>query len=187
MVQTPLKEITLKDFLDLPETEPASEYVDGRIIQKPMPKADHSGIQTDLAAAINNSIRTDKVGRAFSELRCTFGGSSIVPDITVLPWDSIPRSQDGALSGELLGAPTWMIEILSAKQSQSKVVRKILRAIDQGTEMGWLIDPAEKLVFTYRPNLPTELWEATGDRLPTPAFASNFSLSVAALVGWLYA
>lgn len=38
MVQTPTKILTLEEFLEQPETEPASEYIDGQIIQKPMPQ-----------------------------------------------------------------------------------------------------------------------------------------------------
>ncbi|MBU7587489.1 MAG: Uma2 family endonuclease, partial [Nostoc sp. TH1S01] len=53
MVQIPAKTFTLAEFLDLPETAPASEYIDGRIIQKPMPQGEHSAIQTELAPAIN--------------------------------------------------------------------------------------------------------------------------------------
>jgi Uma2 family endonuclease len=34
MVQTQPKGITLEEFLKLPETKPASEYIDGQIIQK---------------------------------------------------------------------------------------------------------------------------------------------------------
>jgi Uma2 family endonuclease len=41
MVQTPIKTITLEEFLKLPETEPASEYIDGEIVQKPMPQGEH--------------------------------------------------------------------------------------------------------------------------------------------------
>jgi Uma2 family endonuclease len=33
MVQTPAKPLSLEEFLKLPETEPASEYIDGQIIQ----------------------------------------------------------------------------------------------------------------------------------------------------------
>jgi len=32
MVQTPAKPITLAEFLTLPETKPASEFIDGQII-----------------------------------------------------------------------------------------------------------------------------------------------------------
>jgi Uma2 family endonuclease len=38
MTSTASKPLTLEEFLKLPETKPASEYIDGEIIQKPMPK-----------------------------------------------------------------------------------------------------------------------------------------------------
>ena len=37
--------MTLEEFLKLPETKPASEYIEGEIIQKPMPKTKHSCLQ----------------------------------------------------------------------------------------------------------------------------------------------
>jgi Uma2 family endonuclease len=48
MVQTPVIQITLEEFLVLPDTKPASEYIDGKIIQKPMPQGQHSIIQKKL-------------------------------------------------------------------------------------------------------------------------------------------
>lgn len=186
MVQTPIRTITLGEFLQQPDTKPASEYIDGEIIQKPMPKVEHSGIQIDLSKAIDTSLRANKVCRAFPELRCTFGGRSIVPDIVVLPWANIPRSQNGKLSGELPFAPDWMIEILSPGQSQTKVVKKIFHALEHGTQLGWLIDPEEDCVFGYTPDLKTMLYEDLEQTLPTPEFAQDFRLTVGELVSWLY-
>ncbi len=40
MVTTPSKPITLEEFLALPETKPAREYIDGKILQKPMPQGE---------------------------------------------------------------------------------------------------------------------------------------------------
>ena len=37
--------ITLETFLQLPETQPASEFIDGAVIQKPIPQGEHSRIQ----------------------------------------------------------------------------------------------------------------------------------------------
>jgi Uma2 family endonuclease len=34
MVATSVKNLTLESFLALPETKPASEYIDGKIVQK---------------------------------------------------------------------------------------------------------------------------------------------------------
>lgn len=37
-MQTPTKPLTLAEFLQLPETKPANEFLDGYIYQKPMPQ-----------------------------------------------------------------------------------------------------------------------------------------------------
>lgn len=50
MVRTLSKNITLAEFLMLPETKPASEYIDGQIIQKPMPQGKHSIIQGEMVS-----------------------------------------------------------------------------------------------------------------------------------------
>jgi Uma2 family endonuclease len=57
MVQTPIRQITLEEFLALPDTKPASEYIDGEIIQKPMPQGQHSIIQIELGMEINQALR----------------------------------------------------------------------------------------------------------------------------------
>ena len=186
MVQTPVRTLTLEEFLQQSETKPASEYIDGQILQKPMPKVEHSVIQGDLSTAINALLKVDKVGRALPELRCTFDGRSIVPDITVLPWAVIPREENGKVAGELFAAPDWMIEILSPGQSQTKLVKKIMHALAHGTQMGWLIDPAEECVLAYTPDSRTMLYEAPDAQLPVPAFATTFQLTVGELVAWLY-
>ena len=38
--------LSLEEFLALPEEEPSLEYVNGVITQKPVPKVQHSAIQT---------------------------------------------------------------------------------------------------------------------------------------------
>lgn len=45
MVQTPSPTLTLAEFLQQPEAQPAREYIDGKIVQKPMPKTRHSRLQ----------------------------------------------------------------------------------------------------------------------------------------------
>jgi len=49
-----------------------------------MPQGKHSTIQIELASAINQVGKPQKLAYALTELRCTFGGGSIVPDIAVL-------------------------------------------------------------------------------------------------------
>lgn len=187
MVQTPAKLLTLEDFLRQPETEPASEYIDGLVIQKPMPQGEHSAIQTELAPAINQIVKPTQTARAFTELRCTFGGRSIVPDISVFIWNRIPRKDSGSIANVFAIAPDWTIEILSPEQSQTKVTKNILHCLNNGAQMGWLIDPAEQSVFAYRPDRPTAVYDDPQAPLPVPAFAEGFTLSVEGLFSWLIA
>jgi Uma2 family endonuclease len=90
MVQIPEKIIPLEEFLKKPETTPASEYIDGQIIQKPMPQGKHSRIQGEAVTVINAEVKQQRIACAFPELRCTFGGRSIVPDVSVFAWKRIP-------------------------------------------------------------------------------------------------
>lgn len=185
MVQTPIKPLTLAAFLQLPETKPASEYIDGQIIQKPMPQGEHSALQTELAPAINIILKPQRIARAFSELRCTFGGRSTVPDISVFTWDRIARKENGEVANVFAIAPDWTIEILSPGQKHTKVIKNILHALNHGTQMGWLIDPEEQLVFVYWPDRPTAMFDDLAAHLPVPAFAQEFKLTVGELFGWL--
>jgi Uma2 family endonuclease len=184
MVQISTKSLTIEEFLSLPETEPASEYIDEQIIQKPMPQGEHSAIQTELASAINAVLKPQRTARAFSELRCTFGERSTVPDISVFTWERIPRQETGGVANVFLIAPDWTIEILSPDQSQTKVTKNILHCLRYKTQMGWLIDPEEQSVFVYLSDRPTEVFD-TPTQLPVPEFARDFRLTVGDLFGWL--
>lgn len=42
----------VEEFLKLPETEPASEFIEGRIYQKPMPQGKHSRLQLKFCNAV---------------------------------------------------------------------------------------------------------------------------------------
>ncbi|MGB5712608.1 MAG: Uma2 family endonuclease [Waterburya sp.] len=185
MVTTSSKSINLEEFLALSETKPASEYIDGKIIQKPMPKGKHSTIQTELSTAINVALKPQKTARAFSELRCTFAGRSTVPDVTVFTWDRIPRDDNGEIADSFQAAPDWTIEILSPDQSQTRVTKNILHCLDHGTQLGWLIDPQEQSVLVYFQSQQPAFFEATTDVLPVPDFAKVFGLTLEELFGWL--
>ena len=185
MVQTPIKTITLEEFLELPETKPASEYIDGTIWQKPMPQGKHSKIQAKLVTVINRLVEEQEIAQAFPELRCAFGGRAIVPDVTVFAWDKIPVDENGDIANVFNDVPDFMIEILSPEQSQTRVTGKILRALDCGCQMGWLIDPSTRSVLVYPPQQQPQLLDEEMSILPVPALVKDLKLSVGDIFGWL--
>jgi Uma2 family endonuclease len=185
MIQTLPQEITLAQFLQQPETKPPKEYIDGHIYTKSMPQGQHSRIQLKLANAINEVTETAQIALAFPELRCTFAGKSIVPDVTVFTWEHLPLNEDGTIGNQFNLAPDWVIEILSPEQSMSLVTKKILYCLANGTMLGWLIDPNEKLIFTYMKNSQPLFFEEKNDAIPVPDFAQDLQLTLGDIFGWL--
>lgn len=177
--------LTLTEFLQQPETTPASEYLDGQIIQKPIPQGKHSLIQGELVPFINGVVKRQRIARAFPELRCTFGDRSIVPDIAVFRWERLPRDGDGEIANTFSLAPDWTIEILSPSQSHTKVTKNILHCLKHGSQMGWLIDPHERTVFIYQPRQEIAVFDQSDNLLLMPDFMAEQALTIDELFGWL--
>jgi len=76
------KTLTLEEFLKLPETKPASEYIGGQIIQKPMPG---SQVAQSYCCTVNKVVRAAVPYQNSMNL-----WRAIVPDIVVFAWERIP-------------------------------------------------------------------------------------------------
>lgn len=185
MVQTLTKEITLAEFLLQPETKPAQEYIEGNIYAKPMPQGQHSRLQLKIANAINAVTEDNQVALAFPELRCTFANRSIVPDVAVFTWEHLPVNEDGSIGNRFELAADWIIEIISPEQSLSLLIKKILSCLNHGTSLGWIIDPNEKLIFTYTPDGVIQVFEDNNDLIPVPSFAQDLRLTLGEIFSWL--
>jgi Uma2 family endonuclease len=109
--------LTLDEFLQLPDTNPASEYWNGYVRQKPMPTTKHSVIQGELTENLNvfSKLSKPRKGRALPELRCTFGGRSIVPDIVYIRRERLPLEPNGQLADRFLKVPDLLVEYRFAR------------------------------------------------------------------------
>lgn len=185
MEQEPSNSLTLEAFLELPETEPPQEYLNGQIIPKPIPKGKRQIIQEELIAVINQIVKAKHIACAFPGRRCTFGDCSTIPDIAILIESRIPYDDHGEIANTLPLAPDWTIEILSGNQSQTNVIKKILHSLKQGSEMGWLINPNEYSVFIFHGQQTIDVFDEPEAMLPMPSFASAVYLTVKELFAWL--
>ena len=176
--------ITLAEFLRHPETKPASEFADGRIHQKPMPQGKHSKLQTSLVTRINSWGEADRLVYAFTELRCTVGGRSIVPDLAVLRWAKLPLDENDEIQDRIEIAPDWAIEILSPEQSPTRPMDNLLFLLQQGTTLGWLIDPYDRVVFAFQGDRAPVTFRDS-DSLPLLDDLGDRSLTAAELFGVL--
>jgi Uma2 family endonuclease len=153
MTASPIQVLSIAEFLKLPDLEasPAWEYVDGVALQKPTPKTRHSILQKRLLMEIDSHSESYT---ALPELRCTFAGRSIVPDIAVIAWERIQVNEAGEPEDNFTEAPDWSIEILSPEQKANRVIDNLLHCLKHGCRLGWMLDPDDYsiLVFTQGQN-----------------------------------
>lgn len=174
---TSAQTFTLQSFLQRPniEASPAWEFIDGEVVQKVMPTIDHSILHKRLVSAIDAA---ESGYEAFPELRCVLQGNSVVPDVAVIRRDRLPLSNQ-----PLEGVPDWLIEILSPDRSTTKLIEKIQSCLNEGTQLGWLIDSVEQVVMVLRPN-QSLVFLRQGNPLPV---LENIPLALTPdqIFGWL--
>jgi Uma2 family endonuclease len=183
MSATTTRPLTLEEFLKLPETKPSLEYINGEIIPKPMPKGRHSRLQGKSCAAVNQVAELPKIAYAFPELRCSFGGRSIVPDVAIFNWGRIPFTVDEQVPDNFELPPDWTIEILSPEQKPNKVIGNILQCLKYGSRLGWFLDPDDLSILVFLPEQQPELLQGE-DYLPVLEEV-ELTLTVNQVYGWL--
>jgi Uma2 family endonuclease len=165
--------LTLEEFLALPDTKPASEYINGKIIQKPMPMGKHSLIQSKLIMAINQP----SIMFPFPELRCVFAGCAVVPDLAVFKYENIPWYEDDTVTNDFNLSPDWIIEISSPGQSHINLIKKILYCLQYSNGLGWLIDIEEKSIFVCNAHGKVEIVDNPSQKIAVPDFAESVRLT----------
>ena len=133
------------------QTEPVYhvELVDGREIEKPLPKKWHILIQTYLTLAVNRDLLPND-SRAFPELNVLTGARTldgrreyIIPDLVVT--ERSARYEDG----DLAEAPLWGVEILSPGQTIGDLFVRAERLLKLGCPLVWVIWPEKRKAWEY--------------------------------------
>lgn len=178
--------LRLDEFLELPDTKPASEFLNGQVRQKPMPTTKHSVIQGEMTERMNVTAKSSQPrrGRALPELRCTFAGRSVVPDIAYVRRERLPLEPNGQLANRFLAAPDLMVEIVSPEQSQFELVEKVGWCVQNGVQLAWLIDPDGQEILEFMPGASPRMLPQAG-ALDGREVLPGFRCPVAEVFSWL--
>jgi Uma2 family endonuclease len=79
-------------------------------------------------------------------------GAKRAPDLSWIlreRWDAIPKKQRKKFAPI---CPDFVVELRSENDKLEPVKEKMEEYIENGAQLGWLIDPLEKKVYIYRPN-----------------------------------
>jgi Uma2 family endonuclease len=178
------QKMSLEEFLKLPEDKPSLEYIDGRIEAKVSPQKKHTEIEAELRNFFNAFASPRKLGRAYVELRCTFAGRSIVPDVVFLLKEHIEIDASGEPLDETPWPPDIHVEIISPDQGMKRCQAKLSHSTSNGCSLGWLIHPDRKTIDVYRPGCVAERLPVDGVLEGDPVLP-GFRLPATEVFGWL--
>ena len=71
-------------------------------------------------------------------------------------WDALTPEQKGTYANI---CPDFVIELRSSSDRLQPLQDKMAEYLENGTQLGWLIDPQQRRVEIYRPGLPVEVLE----------------------------
>jgi Uma2 family endonuclease len=86
-------------------------------------------------------------------------GAKRSPDATWIKrdrWDALTEQEK---EGFAPVCPNFVLELRSPDDSLSSLQDKMTEYIENGAQLGWLIDPKARRVYVYRPGQPVECFE----------------------------
>src|SRR4051812_17286362 len=141
MVSARKQQLTLEQFLKLPEEEPALEYWDGEVTQKVSPNGPHSALQSGFVEIIGRATAPGRPFRVLTEARVTFSGISTVPDFVVYRRERVPRDLNGNIPEDLVTPPDCAVEIVSPGQSRTRLMARCRWYVANGVPLALFADP----------------------------------------------
>ena len=171
--------------IPVPETEPATELIDGRLVRKMSPKRRHQALEARWMQALN-AWAGDR-GEAYHEWRHTFTApgftfASLVPDVA---YDSraVLDELGDADAESPPRAPELAVEILSSGDSERDLDWKIAAYLAGGTRIVFVVDPPNRTVIAHAAGNVTRF--GTGDTVTHPSLP-GFAYAIDTMFEGLY-
>ena len=176
---TAKKRMTLDEFLELPETEPYSEFICGEVVQKSMPSLLHSRLAIVLGSMLNSLVMATGAGWVVTEARHAQRAESraYLPDVGVILMANLPKTRREFERGPVERVPDFAIEILSPDDRPGRVAEKLAFYLRNNTPLVWVVDPIERTIDAHRPNLPSTT-HAVGDVITAAPVLPDFVLDL---------
>lgn len=138
---------TLDDIYSLPDGERA-ELIDGRIYNMAPPTRTHQRIAMELSTIINNYIKSNNGScevdiAPFAVFLNEDDKNYVEPDISVI-CDKNKLTDKGCI-----GAPDWVIEIVSFSSRRMDYSIKLFKYRTAGVREYWIVDPEKNRITVH--------------------------------------
>ena len=157
MLQTK-KQLTLEEFLALPEGDVTYELVDGEAIPKMSPKKFHSRLTRVLLQLLDEWCAGR--GEVCPELaiKLTRRGRDWVPSPDLLYISAARFPSDWEEDGACSVPPELAIEIISPGQTFGELAAKARDYLDAGVLRVWVVDSQARSITVFYPDAPPQTY-----------------------------
>jgi Uma2 family endonuclease len=123
--------------------------------------------------------KTHRRGRVYDSSVGIFlpDGSAFAPDGAYVTAEQVGALKVGDLDHFLPFAPAFVVELLSKTDSVKKTERKMRRWIENGVQVGWMIDPYKRRTTIYESGCDARV--ETGDKVIGTGPVAGFVLELA--------
>lgn len=134
----------------LPETKPALEWVNGRVLQKVSPQRKHALAQMEFTTALAAWAKENRCGMVGPEweFRIQPPGEArrpLVPDVAYISYARLPHDDEAAADIPRV-APDAVVEVISPHDRPADIAEKVRVYLASGTGVVFLVDTEARLV-----------------------------------------
>ncbi len=145
---------TIEDFLAIPESERFHELIDGRLVRKADPSAEHGDGQSRVVGWLKTPFQRPP-GRGgpggwwiLTEVEIRFAAGEIVrPDVSGWRRELMPTRPTGFPVAQ---RPDWVCEVLSPSNPGHDRVKKLHVYHREHVGHYWIVDPREEILTVMR-------------------------------------
>ena len=141
--------------------------------------SDTGARNAEVTAQLGQWSRQDGTGIAFDSsagFRLP-NGAMRSPDSSWISKSRLAELSDEERRGFFAICPYFVVELRSDSDSLAALLDKMAEYMDNGTRLGWLLDPRDRRVYVFRPDATVEILE-TPDKLPADPELPGFSLDM---------
>lgn len=146
----------------------------------------HMMIMLNLFRMLDAFVRTHKLGTVYPDgARYVLAATTediqraYEPDLSFLRPGRIPADFDW--NGDFTGTPDLAVEITSPGQSSARLLAKIARYLEAGSEEAWLIYPQSRTLYQFRRDEAEPRVYREGDSVDVAALFPGLTLNLADL------
>ncbi len=127
------------------------EYIDGIIYMSPSPSITHQRIASFLHGELHQVLKNSgcEVFSAPTDVLFEQNENDHNKNKRVVPDLFVTCNPENFTENEYIGAPEFIIEILSPSNKSHDLVRKLNLYMEFGVKEYWIVDPMEKRIMMY--------------------------------------